>query len=255
MKSAWQYVRTLRERRPAAVARELRSRFLREPVPGSIRRLMDVCERHHGRFTFFLVGLCAERNPDVLREIVDRGHEVACHGHTHERYDLCGLEAITASLERTREIFWRIARYEAVGFRAPYLRMAPHVVEALGKLGFRYSSSVLGHRRPEGFTYDNGVRELPIHVCDWGTLIRDNRGLAGMADAMRAGDRPGSTFLLHPMRMGQRAHAEVVEAYAARTTLPLVTAAELANGRPGVALTGDVGEMSLRELFTGLAWR
>jgi len=46
-------------------------------------RILDVLEQHGARATFFLVGERAARHPELISEIVRRGHEVAHHTHTH----------------------------------------------------------------------------------------------------------------------------------------------------------------------------
>jgi hypothetical protein len=56
------------------------------------------------------------------------------------------------------------------------------------------------------------------------------------------------------MRMGQTTHVGAIEAYCAASRQRFVTARELARERRGVALTGDVGEMSRWELFTRTVW-
>jgi peptidoglycan/xylan/chitin deacetylase (PgdA/CDA1 family) len=43
--------------------------------------ILDSLAERDQRVTFFVMGWWAERHPDVLREIADRGHEIASHGH------------------------------------------------------------------------------------------------------------------------------------------------------------------------------
>lgn len=47
-------------------------------------RLLALLARHEVRSTFFVPGYTAVRYPDVVRAIVDGGHEVAHHGYLHE---------------------------------------------------------------------------------------------------------------------------------------------------------------------------
>jgi peptidoglycan-N-acetylglucosamine deacetylase len=47
------------------------------------RAVLDLLDAHAARATFFLVGERAERRPELVREIVQRGHEVANHSHRH----------------------------------------------------------------------------------------------------------------------------------------------------------------------------
>lgn len=53
------------------------------PDPEDTPRLLDLLDRHRARAVFFLVGTRAERHPELVAEILRRGHEVAHHTHTH----------------------------------------------------------------------------------------------------------------------------------------------------------------------------
>ncbi len=50
----------------------------------STLKLLDLFDKHHVKATFFVLGWVAERTPDILQEIVERGHEIASHGYGHE---------------------------------------------------------------------------------------------------------------------------------------------------------------------------
>ena len=39
---------------------------------------LDLLDRHGAKATFFVLGWTAERNPDLVREMIRRGHEVGC---------------------------------------------------------------------------------------------------------------------------------------------------------------------------------
>ena len=46
-------------------------------------RILDLLDRHDARATFFVIGERAARHPNLLRDIVDRGHTIGHHTHTH----------------------------------------------------------------------------------------------------------------------------------------------------------------------------
>ena len=58
-------------------------RRLPSRVVGQTQRLLDVLDSHRARGTFFTLGVVAQRHPRLVREIVDRGHELASHGWDH----------------------------------------------------------------------------------------------------------------------------------------------------------------------------
>ena len=53
-------------------------------VVANTRRVMDLFEEVGATGTFFVLGWIAERHPLLVREIADRGHEIACHGFSHQ---------------------------------------------------------------------------------------------------------------------------------------------------------------------------
>lgn len=53
------------------------------PDPEDTPRILALLDQHEAKATFFVKGVLAEQHPDLLREIVSRGHEVGNHSHTH----------------------------------------------------------------------------------------------------------------------------------------------------------------------------
>ena len=57
--------------------------------------------------TFFVLGMTAERYPDLVREIARRGHELACHGYAHERVHE-QTRPVRRDVERCAELLERL---------------------------------------------------------------------------------------------------------------------------------------------------
>ncbi|MEZ4448021.1 MAG: polysaccharide deacetylase family protein [Nannocystaceae bacterium] len=53
------------------------------PDPRDTPLILDLLDRHRARATFFVKGELAARHPEELRRIVDRGHTLGNHSHTH----------------------------------------------------------------------------------------------------------------------------------------------------------------------------
>lgn len=53
------------------------------PDPDDTPKILDLLERHGAKATFFVIGERAARWPELIREIVRRGHEIGHHTHTH----------------------------------------------------------------------------------------------------------------------------------------------------------------------------
>lgn len=60
------------------------------PDPVSTVPLLDLLDRHGVKAVFFLVGEKAQRHPQLVREIVGRGHQIGLHGQIHHHAWLMG---------------------------------------------------------------------------------------------------------------------------------------------------------------------
>lgn len=146
----------------------------RERVPHNVERLLALAADHRFRCTFFTVGNVARQHPDLVRRIVDAGHEIGCHGDDHTPIDRLGRDGFRADLERCLESLAKLGVSRVRGFRAPMGSMTEATrwgYEILADLGFEYSSSVLATRLPyygwPGFGGDaprivDGICELPL---------------------------------------------------------------------------------------------
>ncbi len=111
----------------------------------STRRLLDAFDETGQRATFFVLGWVAERDPGLVREIADRGHEVACHGYQHELVYAIGPEAFRKDLRRARAAIEDACGRTLHGYRAPSYSVTRESLWALPILveeGFRYDSSI-----------------------------------------------------------------------------------------------------------------
>jgi len=112
-------------------------------VTEALPRLLDALDDVGLRATFFVEGLNTQLYPDTLRDLDARGHEVACHGWQHERWDRLGPDAERASLERSVRGM-RSLGLRPCGFRPPGGSLTAATPALLRELGFAYCSPALG---------------------------------------------------------------------------------------------------------------
>ncbi|WP_373476156.1 XrtA system polysaccharide deacetylase [Sphingorhabdus sp.] len=95
--------------------------------------------------TFFTLGWVAERYPELIRRIVDAGHEIASHGYGHDRVFNFTPGQFADDLERSRKLIEDAAGVAVTGYRAPSFSIdqrTPWAHEILAEQGYTYSSSV-----------------------------------------------------------------------------------------------------------------
>jgi peptidoglycan/xylan/chitin deacetylase (PgdA/CDA1 family) len=110
--------------------------------------MLGLVERHGCSATLPVPGAVVERHAAVIARYAMFGLEFAVHGHHHvDHTDLSGAEQ-RYDLARARQAM-RGVRVNAVGFRAPYLRVNHDTLDAIRANGFLYDASQAFHRDDE----------------------------------------------------------------------------------------------------------
>jgi peptidoglycan/xylan/chitin deacetylase (PgdA/CDA1 family) len=90
------------------------------PAAASTPRVLDQLDELGVRSTFFCVGEQVELQPGVAREIVLRGHEVACHGYRHRNHLARSPKETHGDLIRARGVIEDACGVDLRYFRPPY---------------------------------------------------------------------------------------------------------------------------------------
>lgn len=111
----------------------------------STHKVLDAFAARGVRGTFFVLGLAAEKAPEMVREIQRAGHEVQSHGYGHELVHTLTPELFRADLDRSKKLLEDITGEAITGYRAPAFTIGLENLWALDVLveaGFEYDSSV-----------------------------------------------------------------------------------------------------------------
>lgn len=125
----------------AAARNEVALTFDDGPDPDVTPRLLDLLDAHDAKATFFCIGRRAAEHPQLVREIVARGHDVENHSQDHPvAFSFYGVRRFKHELaiaQRTlAELTGRAPRY----FRAPAGLRNPMLDPALHALGLQLVS-------------------------------------------------------------------------------------------------------------------
>lgn len=108
-------------------------------------RLLDIIGEHGIRGTFFVLGWVAQRYPKLVKAIAAEGHEVACHGYSHQLVYNQTPQQFRGETIRAKEILEDLAQRPVVGYRAASYSITERsrwALDILAELGFHYDSSV-----------------------------------------------------------------------------------------------------------------
>jgi polysaccharide deacetylase family protein (PEP-CTERM system associated) len=118
-----------------------------EPGPALARqtdRLLSLLDELGVRSTFFILGMAARAHPELIRQIVGAGHEIACHGDAHRPVASQTRDEFASDLRRARATIQELAGRAPVGYRAPAFsitKTSPWAYEVLAAAGFGYDAS------------------------------------------------------------------------------------------------------------------
>jgi len=144
------------------------------PDAAHTRPLLELLERRGHRATFFVIGRRAEAEPELVAELVRRGHGLGNHSYAHAyTTPFVAPDRLAADLARAQEVMAR-AGARVRFFRPPIGLLSPRVVEA--------------------------ARRTQLTIVGWTATARDGRAATTAEQAaarLIAAARPGAILVLH----------------------------------------------------------
>jgi peptidoglycan/xylan/chitin deacetylase (PgdA/CDA1 family) len=139
------------------------------------RAVLDILDAHEAKATFFVIGMKAEANAELLHEIARRGHAIGVHGFDHDRFmTLRSARRVRKDLRRALKTIETITGKRPEVFRPP-----------------------IGHTNP---TIARVADELDLTIVGWSVRGRDGLARTKPADVVsrvRPGLRDGAIVMLH----------------------------------------------------------
>ena len=114
-------------------------------VERNTHRLLDMFDEHNARATFFVLGWVAERVNGLVRELASRGHEVACHGYSHQLVYEQSQDEFRKETLQSKALLEDIIQAPVRGYRAASYSITKRsmwALDILAEAGFEYDSSI-----------------------------------------------------------------------------------------------------------------
>lgn len=114
-------------------------------IEQNMDRVLQMFDDYQVHATFFVLGWIAKRYPVIVRRIVDEGHELASHGHGHQRVVNLSKTEFQQDIVKAKGILEDLAGVDVRGYRAPSYSIGETNLWALSMLrdaGYEYSSSI-----------------------------------------------------------------------------------------------------------------
>ena len=89
-------------------------------VVSNTKTLLDLFEKYNANATFFTLGYIAEKHPELIEEIISKGHEIASHSYSHLNINTTTKEEFESDLDKSLKILSKLSNEKILGFRAPW---------------------------------------------------------------------------------------------------------------------------------------
>ena len=128
-------------------------------IESNVNDMLTLLKKYNVSATFFVLGIVAEKHPNLIKLIDDFGHNIASHGYKHSlMYNLSEKE-FRDDVTKSKIILERIINKKVLGYRAPawsILQENLYALNILQDMDFVYSSSMFPMKN---FLY--GISNIP----------------------------------------------------------------------------------------------
>ncbi|WP_321495902.1 XrtA system polysaccharide deacetylase [uncultured Desulfobacter sp.] len=112
-------------------------------VEKNTHRILDLLDTFSFKpqATFFILGWISRKLPDLVNQIIDRGHEVASHGDNHLLCTNMDEKNLAQDLVTSKNRLEDITGRAVYGYRAPSFAINDRILEIVKRAGYLYDSS------------------------------------------------------------------------------------------------------------------
>jgi len=144
------------------------------PNPIYTPQVLEIFANVEGKATFFMIGEQMEKNPEVVKEVAEQGHEIGNHTFSHPKLSELTPADCLAEMERNEQIIRELTGQSPVVFRPPYLDYNHDTISIVESKGY----SMIG--------------ALNLEAQDW-----EQPGVEHILSASRKSVRNGSILIFH----------------------------------------------------------
>ncbi|RJX29141.1 MAG: polysaccharide deacetylase family sporulation protein PdaB [Dethiobacter sp.] len=99
--------------------------------------ILEILRNNNIKTTFFLTGFWVEKYPDMVKKIVEEGHEIGNHTYSHPHLNSLSEEQIKTELKKVGNMILELTEKQPDLFRPPFGEYSNKVITAAEKCGYR----------------------------------------------------------------------------------------------------------------------
>ncbi|HJV47426.1 MAG TPA: polysaccharide deacetylase family protein [Bacillota bacterium] len=90
------------------------------PDPRFTPQVLDLLRKYGVKATFFCVGNRAKQHPELVKQMIQEGHEIGNHTYTHPNLPKVNNDQVHDEIQKTEKVLFSIVGYKPKLFRPPY---------------------------------------------------------------------------------------------------------------------------------------
>lgn len=103
----------------------------------NIPSILDTLKSEDVKCTFFIGGSWADNNGELLKRMVEEGHEIANHGYFHKSHDKLSLESNKQEILNAEKVISSLVNVKTILFAPPSGAYSKNTTKACSELGYK----------------------------------------------------------------------------------------------------------------------
>ncbi|MGB9813564.1 MAG: polysaccharide deacetylase family protein [Thermovenabulum sp.] len=99
--------------------------------------MLKVFEKNDIKITFFIEGKWAEKYPELVKTIKNKGHEIGNHGYSHAHHAKLNLNENKEEILKCEQVLFKIINEKTRLFAPPYGEFSKETIKAADELGYK----------------------------------------------------------------------------------------------------------------------
>lgn len=130
-------------------------------------KLLDELRKRNVKATFFMLGSCVEKHPEVLSVMAADGHQLGSHTYEHLDITKLSTKELNEQINKTDNAIYNACGQKATAFRPPYGAYTNDTIANIDKTVTLWSMDTLDWKSRDA----KSVKENIINQCTDGSII------------------------------------------------------------------------------------
>lgn len=125
-----------------------------------IPAMLDEFAKNEAKATFFVTGVWAEKNPDILKKINEAGHSIQNHGYKHLHFNSLSEQEAIKQIKKAEDVIYKNIGKRSNFFASPYGEQNRQLMKAVSNINYdliMWSIDTIDWQRPSPGTITKRV--------------------------------------------------------------------------------------------------